>query len=156
MNSIYSPLNRVKLGRTVTFMKYLASVVTLIFPPVTLIWNNITLPPLYLLNLAWLVVNELTKSISKEISQYSFFFPIYHCILQILQELITKEQDNFSKILISIVLYQPWATSPRAFGVRGVEMKIFERIKKQKFPLKFKWFFYRLLISKEWASKLYL
>ena len=36
-------LNRVKLGRAVTFMKYLASVVSLIFLPITLIWNNITL-----------------------------------------------------------------------------------------------------------------
>ena len=32
-------LNRVKLGRAVTFIKYLASVVTLIFLPKTLIWS---------------------------------------------------------------------------------------------------------------------
>ena len=31
--------NRVKLGLAVTFMKYPASVVSLIFPPKTLIWN---------------------------------------------------------------------------------------------------------------------
>ena len=35
-------LNRVKLGRTITFMKYLAIVVSLIFLPKTLIWNKIT------------------------------------------------------------------------------------------------------------------
>ena len=73
-------LNRVKLGRAVTFMKYLARVVSLIFLPISLIWNNITLRPLNLLNLAELVVNELTKSISREILQYSFLFPIYHCL----------------------------------------------------------------------------
>ena len=35
-------LNRVKLGRAVTFIKYLASVVSLIFLVLTLIWNKIT------------------------------------------------------------------------------------------------------------------
>ena len=35
-------LNHVKLGREVTFMKYLASVVSLIFLALTLIWNKIT------------------------------------------------------------------------------------------------------------------
>ena len=34
--------NRVKLGRAVTFIKYLASVVSLIFLAKTLIWNKIT------------------------------------------------------------------------------------------------------------------
>ena len=43
-------LNCVKLGRTVTFMKYFASVVTLIFLPKTLIWNKITFPALSSLN----------------------------------------------------------------------------------------------------------
>ena len=38
MNSIYSSSD-VKLGRAVTFMKYLATVVSLIFLPKTLIWN---------------------------------------------------------------------------------------------------------------------
>ena len=32
--------NRVKLGPAVTLLKYLASVVSLIFLPKTLIWNN--------------------------------------------------------------------------------------------------------------------
>ena len=37
-------LNRVKLGRAVTFIKHLASIVTLIFLVLTLIWNEITFP----------------------------------------------------------------------------------------------------------------
>ena len=37
-------LNRVKLGRAVTFMKYVAVVVSLIFLVLTLIWNKITFP----------------------------------------------------------------------------------------------------------------
>ena len=59
-------LNRVKLGRAVTFMKYLASVVSLIFLPKTLIWNKTTFPASNSLNLAELVVSELTRSISKK------------------------------------------------------------------------------------------
>ena len=65
-------LNRVKLRRTVTFMKYLASVVSLIFLPKTLIWNKIRLQLSHLLNLAELVVNELTNSISKKITNIPF------------------------------------------------------------------------------------
>ena len=57
-------LNCVKLGRAVTFMKYLAGVVSLIFLPKILIWNKTTLWQSNLLNLVELVVNELTKSIS--------------------------------------------------------------------------------------------
>ena len=74
-------LNRVKLGRTVTFMKYLASVVSLIFLPKTVIWNKTMFRLSSLLNLTELVVNELTKSVSKKIYQCSFFYPIYHCLL---------------------------------------------------------------------------
>ena len=76
MNSIYSPImtpNRVKLVRAVTFMKYLADVLSLIFLPKALIWNNITFRLSNLLNLAELVVNELTKSISKKITSIPFF-----------------------------------------------------------------------------------
>ena len=58
-------LNRVKLGRAVTFMKYLASKVFLIFLAKTLIWNKITFPVSNLLNLEELVLNESMKSISK-------------------------------------------------------------------------------------------
>ena len=38
------PLNRVKLGRAVTFIKYLASVVSLEFLALALIWNKVTFP----------------------------------------------------------------------------------------------------------------
>ena len=84
MNSIFfclMTLNRVKLGRGITFVKYLASVVSLIFLPKTLIWNKIPFRLSNLLNLAELVVNDLTKSIYKKNYQYSFFYPIYHCLL---------------------------------------------------------------------------
>ena len=59
-------LNRVKLMRAVTFMKYLASVVSLMFLSKTLIWNKIRFPSSNLLNFAELVENELMKSISKK------------------------------------------------------------------------------------------
>ena len=59
-------INRVKLGRTVTFMKYFASVVSLIFLPKTLIWTKLTFPASNLLNFAEVVENELMKSISKK------------------------------------------------------------------------------------------
>ena len=60
-------LNRVKLGRVVTFMKYLPSEASLIFLPETLIWNKSTFPASNSLDLAELVVNELTRNISKKI-----------------------------------------------------------------------------------------
>ena len=66
-------LNRVKLGRAVTFMKYLASVVSLIFLAKTLIWNKITLPAASnSLNLAKLVENDLMKNIYKKFTNISF------------------------------------------------------------------------------------
>ena len=65
MNSIYHlmSLNRVKQGGAVAFMKYLPSVVSLIFPAKTLIWNKITFPPSNSLNLAELAENEPMKNI---------------------------------------------------------------------------------------------
>ena len=64
MNSVclHNDSNRVKLGRAVTFMKYLASVVSLIFFPKTLIWNKITFPVSNLLNFVELLENELKKT----------------------------------------------------------------------------------------------
>ena len=59
-------LNHVKPGRVVTFMKYLASAVSLIFLPKTLIWNKITFPAPNSLNFGQLVENELMKNISKK------------------------------------------------------------------------------------------
>ena len=55
-------LNRVKLGRVLTFIKHLSSVVSLIFLALTLIWSKITLPAYNSLNLAELVVNEPMNS----------------------------------------------------------------------------------------------
>ena len=66
-------LSRVKLGRAVTFRQYLASVVTLIFLPKTLIYNKIMFPASNSLNFAELVENEFMKSISKKFYQYFFF-----------------------------------------------------------------------------------
>ena len=65
-------LNRVKLGRAVTFMKYHSSVVSLIFLPKILNWNKIMFPPLNLLNLAEQVVNEPMKSIYKKFTSILF------------------------------------------------------------------------------------
>ena len=60
-------LNRVKLGHAVTFMKQLASVVSLIYLPKSLVRNKITFPESNKLNFAELVENVLMKSISKNI-----------------------------------------------------------------------------------------
>ena len=95
--------NCVKLGPAVTFMEHLASVVSLIFLSKTLICHKITFPASNLLIFAELVVNEPTKSIYRKIYQYSFFYLIYHCLIQRFQELKTKELDNFTKILINTV-----------------------------------------------------
>ena len=56
-------LNHVKLGRTVTFMKYFASVISLTFLRKSLIWNKITFPASDSLHFAELVKNELPKTI---------------------------------------------------------------------------------------------
>ena len=93
----------VKLGRTVTFMKYFVSVVSLIFLVKTLIRNKMTFPASNSLDLAELVVNEPMNSIYKKIYECSFFYSIYHCLMQKFQEPITKELDNFTKILIGMV-----------------------------------------------------
>ena len=74
-------LNRLKLGCAVTFMKYLASVVSLIFLAKTLIWNKINFPTLNLMNLAELVENEPMKSIYQKIYVNFFFCLIYHCLM---------------------------------------------------------------------------
>ena len=55
--------NRLKLEHAVTFMKYLASVVSLIYLAKTLIWNKINFRTLNLMTLAELVENEPMKSI---------------------------------------------------------------------------------------------
>ena len=74
-------VNRLKLGRAVSFMKYLASVVSLIFLVKTLIWNKINFPTLNLMNIAELVENEPMKSFYQKTYQNSFFCLIYHCLM---------------------------------------------------------------------------
>ena len=83
-------LNRVKLGRTFIFMKHLASLVSLIFPPKTLIWNKITFPASNLLNFAELVKNQLIKCISKKLPTFFFLSNL---------SLLIKGLDNFKKFL---------------------------------------------------------
>ena len=73
--------NCTKLGSAITFMKYLASLVSLIFLPKTLIWSKITFPASYSLNSAEVVENELMKNISEKNSEYSFSYPIHRYLL---------------------------------------------------------------------------
>ena len=63
---------REKLGRAVTFMKYFASIISLIFLQETLIWNKTTFPASNSLNLSGLVENELMRSISKKKKKKKF------------------------------------------------------------------------------------
>ena len=65
-------LNCVKLGHAVTFMKYLASIISLIFLAKTLVWNKIKLQISNPINLAELVVNEPMRSIYKKITNIPF------------------------------------------------------------------------------------
>ena len=65
-------INRAKLERAVTFMKYLASIISSIFLRKTLIWNKIMFPAPNLLKFAELVGNELMKS-KKSLEKFSNF-----------------------------------------------------------------------------------
>ena len=65
-------VNRAKLGRAVTCMKYIASVVSLILLTKTLIWNKMTFPASNLLNFVELVVSESMKSIYKKLPIFPF------------------------------------------------------------------------------------
>ena len=65
-------LSRVKLERAVTFMKHLIRVISLIFLLKTLILNKILFRLSNSFSLAELVVNELTKSISKKFINIPF------------------------------------------------------------------------------------
>ena len=69
-------LNLVELGRAVTFAEYPFNIL-----PKNLTWNKIELQASTLLNFPKLVVNEVKKTISKNIYQYSFFYPSYHCFM---------------------------------------------------------------------------
>ena len=77
-------LNGLKLGRAITFMKYLTSVVSLIFLSKTLIWNKITFPTSNSLILVELIENvEKNVENHQKIYEYSFFYPIYRCLMKI-------------------------------------------------------------------------
>ena len=57
------PFNRIKLGCAVTFMKYLASVVSLKFVPNTSVWNKIIFQIYFIyLNLFYLRAIKFTQS----------------------------------------------------------------------------------------------
>ena len=66
-------LNLVKLGRVVTFMKYFASVFSLMFLAEILIWNETTFPESNLLDLAELVKNGPTNSFHKKFTNIPFY-----------------------------------------------------------------------------------
>ena len=69
-------LNHVKLKRAVTFMKYDAGVVSLIFLSKPLISNKMKFLASNLLLLAEEMENELKTTISRNIYRYSFLYPI--------------------------------------------------------------------------------
>ena len=92
-------LNRAKLGRVVTFLKYLATIVSLVVLWKTLIWNKITFSASNLLSFSELVENELMKNISKKILQYFFFYPVYRSFCKALKSLSLKNYIQSQKLL---------------------------------------------------------
>ena len=64
-------LNRLKLGRAVTFMKCLAGAVSLIYLAKTLIWSRVTFPTSNSLNFADLVILEYLR---KKLQIFLFLF----------------------------------------------------------------------------------
>ena len=78
-------LNQVKVGCAFTFMKCLATVVSLIFLPKTLIWNKIMFPASNSLNFAELVGNENLKKEKKILPIFLFLSNISLLIGNILR-----------------------------------------------------------------------
>ena len=74
-NKFYLPniLNRLKRERTVIFIKYIATVIFLVFPPKTLISSKIMLPASNLLKVLELVENELEKTFFRKYLAILFF-----------------------------------------------------------------------------------
>ena len=66
-------LDHAKLGHIFSFMKDLASIVTLNFLPKTLISNKMAFPASNSLKLAGLVINQLKKAISKTFTNIHFY-----------------------------------------------------------------------------------
>ena len=69
-------LNRIKLERTVIFIKYIAVVVPLVFPPKILIWNTMVLPAVDFLKVLELVENGLEKTSSERINNIFFTYDL--------------------------------------------------------------------------------
>ena len=59
-----------KLEHIVIFVNYTASIVLLIFPAKTLIWNKMVLPASNSLHVLDMVENELEKTLSKSIERF--------------------------------------------------------------------------------------
>ena len=97
--------NRIKPGLAVTFVKYLASVVSLIFLLKTLIWNKITFPALNSLNFRHLVKNELMKNISRKFTNIPLSIQFISAYCKNFGSLQLKKK-SFTKILICIVFYE--------------------------------------------------
>ena len=66
-------LNRVKLGRAVTFMKYLASINSLTFLPKTLILTKMAFTISHSLTFSGLVANELQTRLSLNVFTNTHF-----------------------------------------------------------------------------------
>ena len=77
---VYYILNRVKLERAVPFIKYLATLVSLIFPPKILICNKITFRLSISLNLPELVEESYEESLQRNLPIFLFYL-ICHCLL---------------------------------------------------------------------------
>ena len=76
-------LNREKVGRSVSFVKYLSGVVSLMFLPKTLIWNKITFPASNLLNFAELGKMNLCRVSPKNLSIFLFLSNLSPLIVRI-------------------------------------------------------------------------
>ena len=95
-----------KVGRAVIFVKYLNSVVSLIFLPKTLIWNKILFSASNSPNFTELVENKPMKSISKANYQYIFFLSnLLLLIVNILRAFNKKTSPN-QYCLLLIMNYQ--------------------------------------------------
>ena len=92
-------INAVKLGRAVTFIKNLVSVVSLIFLMKTLSWNKITFSASNLLNIAELVLNEPMKSIFNKTYKYSFLCKYFKSLQ--LKNWITLQKSSSAWSLIN-------------------------------------------------------
>ena len=127
-------LNCTKLGLAVTLMKYLSSVISLIFLPKTLIWNKITFRSSNSLNLAKLVANELLRSISKKFTNIPFSLRFIAAFCKDFRNLSLKNEITFKK---------SWSVWPfinheqpvlEFWGLGRLKWKFFKRLISRDFP----------------------